>query len=113
MTTFDRATAIEPVSEDTFRGQISDQFWVQAGPNGGYLTALALRAAMARVDEPARLPRSVHVRFLSPPRAEACELHTQVVRRGKAMTTIAVRMQQAGKAAPRRRRSSKASRCRR
>jgi len=97
MTTFDRATAVEPVSDGVFRGQVSDLFWVQAGPNGGYLTAMALRAALARVDEPSRLPRSIHVRFLSPPRAEACELHTELVRKGKAMTTIAVRMQQAGK----------------
>lgn len=97
MTTFDRATAIEPVSEGTFRGQISDLFWVQMGPNGGYLTAMALRAALARVEEPSRLARSIHVRFLSPPRAEACELETEVVRRGKAMTTIAVRMRQANR----------------
>jgi acyl-CoA thioesterase len=43
------------------------------------------------------VPRSIHVRFLSPPRAEACELRTEVVRRGKTMTTIAVSMQQAGR----------------
>ena len=94
MTTFDRATAVELVSDGCFRAQISEDFWVQAGPNGGYLTALALRAAAACVPEPSRAPRSIHARFLSPPRAGTCEVHTELRKRGRAMTTIIVRMQQ-------------------
>lgn len=97
MTTFDRATALTPVSEGRFEGLISEDFWVQVGPNGGYLTAIALRGALSCVPEPSRLPRSIHARFLSPPRAQSFELQADVVRRGRAMTTVAVRMQQEGK----------------
>lgn len=97
MTIFDRATALEPIAEGRLGGLITEDFWVQVGPNGGYLTAIALRGAMTMVPEPERLPRSIHVRFLSPPRARAFELAAEVVRRGRAMTTVSVRMTQDGK----------------
>lgn len=97
MTTFDRATALEPVSDGSFRGQISEDFWVQVGPNGGYMTAIALRGAIASVADAARLPRSIHVRFLSPPRAQSFELGTEIIRRGRQMTVVGMRMRQDGK----------------
>src|SRR5689334_10530536 len=97
MTIFDRATALEPVSEGRLRGVVTEDFWVQVGPNGGYLTAIALRGALTCVPEPERLPRSIHVRFLSPPRARDFELTAEVVRRGRTMTTVAVRMLQDGR----------------
>lgn len=97
MTIFDRATALEPVSEGLFRGHIAEDFWVQVGPNGGYLTAIALRGALASVGDAARVPRSIHARFLRPPSAQAFELSTEVIRRGRAMTTIGIRLRQEGK----------------
>ena len=42
---FDRATALEPVAEGRFAGVLSEDFWVQSGPNGGYMSAIALRGA--------------------------------------------------------------------
>jgi acyl-CoA thioesterase len=97
MTTFDRATALSSLAVGRFGGVISEEFWVQVGPNGGYLTAIALRGAAAIVPEPSRLPRSIHVRFLSPPRAGGFELHASEIRRGRSMTTVGVRMDQEGK----------------
>jgi acyl-CoA thioesterase len=92
--TFDRATALEPTGDGRMTGTLDESFWVQAGPNGGFLTAIALRGAQSVVPEPERLPRSLHVRFLSPPHARAFELHTEIVRRGRAMTTVRVQMRQ-------------------
>lgn len=97
MTIFDRATALQLTSEGCFSGAITEDFWVKVGPNGGYLSAIVLRGASACVPEPTRVPRSLNVRFLSPPRAGAFDLSVEVLRRGRAMTTLAVRMQQAGK----------------
>jgi acyl-CoA thioesterase len=94
---FDRETALEPLSPGRFRGRASEDFWVQAGPNGGYLSAIALRGAQALVPEPERAPRSLHVRFLSPPSAGEFELAAEVVRRGRSMTTLSLRMAQGGR----------------
>jgi len=94
MTCFDDATAIEPLGEGRYRARISEDFWVQVGPNGGYLTAIAMRAACAFVPEPERVPRSFHARFLSAPRAEPCEVSAELLRRGRTMTTVVVRMRQ-------------------
>jgi acyl-CoA thioesterase len=94
---FDRATALEPLSPGRFGGQVSQDFWVQSGPNGGYLTAIALRGATALVPEPERTPRSLHVRFLAAPKAGPFELAAELLRAGRSMTTVAVRMSQEGR----------------
>jgi acyl-CoA thioesterase len=96
---FDRATALTPSADDpgSFSGEVSQDFWVQSGPNGGYLAAIALRGALAMVPELDRAPRSLHVRFLSAPKAGAFELHATVIRAGRSMTTLGVRMTQDGR----------------
>jgi acyl-CoA thioesterase len=94
---FDRETALTPLGEGRFAGRVSKDFWVQAGPNGGFLAAVAMRGAMAMVPEPERIARSMHVRFLSAPKDGDVELLVDVTRRGKSMTSLAMRMQQGGK----------------
>src|SRR5688572_8724973 len=94
---FDRATALAPLTEGRFGGLVSEDFWVQSGPNGGYLAAIALRGAQSLVPEAARAPRSLHVRFLAPPKAGPFELVAEVIRKGRSMTTTSVRMQQDGR----------------
>jgi len=94
---FDRATALDPLPAGRFGGIINQDFWVQSGPNGGYLAAIALRGASALVPELERAPRSLHVRFLSAPKAGPFELAAELVRAGRSMTTIAVRMAQQGR----------------
>lgn len=94
---FDRATALTLSSEGRFGGSVSEDFWVQSGPNGGYLAAIALRGASSMVPESERAPRSLHARFLSVPKAGAFELIAEVVRRGRSLTSISVRMHQDGR----------------
>jgi acyl-CoA thioesterase len=97
LSTFDQDTALAPLADGRFAGSVSESFWVQSGPNGGYLAAIALRGAAAAVPEPERAPRSLHVRYLSAPKAGAFELGTDVIRRGRSMTTVGVRMTQEGR----------------
>lgn len=94
---FDRDTALTPLTEGSFRGRVSEDFWVQSGPNGGYLAAIAMRGATAIVPEAERVARSLHVRFLAAPKAGEIELLAETVRKGRSMTTIAVRMRQDGR----------------
>jgi acyl-CoA thioesterase len=94
---FDRKTALTPLAEGRFGGDVSEDFWVQSGPNGGYLAAIALRGASAIVPEPERTARSLHVRFLAAPKRGELELHAETLRNGRSMTTVSVRMQQGGR----------------
>jgi acyl-CoA thioesterase len=57
-------TQIEPVAggPDRYRAELSPS-WAVWGPNGGYLAAIALRAAMARSRAPR--PASFHCHFLA------------------------------------------------
>jgi acyl-CoA thioesterase len=95
-TRFDRDTAVQDAGEGRLSARVDDGWWVQAGPNGGYLTAILLRAA-ATAAPADRVPRSLHARFLAPPRPGDVELTTTRVREGRSMSTIGVRMQQAGR----------------
>lgn len=97
MSAFDDDTALAPLAAGRFTGSVSERFWVQSGPNGGYLAAIALRGAASTVPEPERAPRSLHVRYLAAPKAGRFELTSEVIRRGRSMTTVSVRMAQEGR----------------
>ncbi|MDH5670508.1 MAG: thioesterase family protein [Myxococcales bacterium] len=95
---FDRLTALESAAEPgCFSGHISEDYWVQSGPNGGYLAAIALRGAMLCIEDAERIPRSLHARFLAAPVAGPFELSTEVLRQGRSMTTLELRMRQEGR----------------
>jgi acyl-CoA thioesterase len=96
---FDRATALAASGSDggVFTGVISEHFWVQAGPNGGYLAAIAQRGAGTLVDTRERPARSLHARFLSAPKAGPFELRAELIRAGRSMSTVGVRMSQDGR----------------
>jgi acyl-CoA thioesterase len=74
--------------------RLSDD-WEIWGPNGGYLAAIALRAAgeVARIWQ----PRSFYCHFLSSPAFDAVELDVKVLRAGRRAESFAVEMTQGGK----------------
>lgn len=81
---------------------LSPAWWVQRGPNGGYLAAIVLRAivsevAVTVVAGPARHPRSLTVHYLEPPAAGPAEVVVTVERSGRRLTTCSARMEQDGR----------------
>jgi acyl-CoA thioesterase len=103
-TCFDRDTALRPLGEGRFGVTISRDWWVVAGPNGGLVAALVVKAAeaaglanAAERGEPAqRTTRSVTVHYLLPPGEGPAELLTSVERTGRAVSFVSVRLVQAG-----------------
>ena len=93
--TLDEATALEPLGEGLWRGSMSEDWWVIAGPFGGYVAAFFTRALQELA--PGRAPRSLTVHFLEAPQAGEFELSGQVVREGGAMTSVVLRMLQGGR----------------
>jgi acyl-CoA thioesterase len=94
---FDRATAVEARGDGCFVGEITRDYWIVQGPNGGYLAAIALRGATLSLASAERLPRSMHLRYLSPPKAGEFELRVQPMREGGSLTILTVSLQQAGR----------------
>lgn len=95
--TFDEDTGLEPAGEGRWRGRIDGGWWVQRGPNGGYVAAIVLRALTLAVADPARHPRSLTVHYLEAPVEGPVELTAHVERAGRSLSTATARMVQDGR----------------
>ena len=94
---FDTDTAVWPVGENRFETRIDPGWWVVAGPNGGYVAAILLRALALAQGDPARAPRSLTIHYTSPPQAGPAAIETRIERAGRSLTTVSGRLLQGGK----------------
>jgi acyl-CoA thioesterase len=94
MTEFDEGTAVTRVAEDTFAANVSTDWWVFTGANGGYLASVLLRALTERVGDPLRMARSLTVHYLRPPASGAATITTRLVRAGRSVATVTATMVQ-------------------
>lgn len=94
MTEFDEGTAVTRTGEDTFGAVLSKDWWVFTGANGGYLASVLLRALTSRVDDPARMARSLNVHYLRPPAEGPAVVRTRLVRAGRSLATVTATMVQ-------------------
>ena len=62
---FDRDTALVALGDGRFAGRMDPGWWIERGPNGGYVAAIILRALTMAVDDVDRSPRSFTVHFLA------------------------------------------------
>jgi acyl-CoA thioesterase len=90
-------SAIEPLGEGRWRGRVSEAWWIQRGPFGGYLSAFLVRAAMAAVDDAERAPRSFTVHFVDAPAPGPIEVVAAVERAGRSSTALSLRLEQEGR----------------
>src|SRR5215210_1343277 len=88
-------TRIEPAgAPGRFTAELSED-WAIWGPNGGYLTAIALRAAGAVAA--IRRPATLTTHFLRSPQFAPVELEVEVLHAGRRSESLRVGMSQAGK----------------
>jgi len=96
MADFVRDTRVEPIPGEPgrFRASLSPD-WAVWGPNGGYLAAIALRAAMAQ----SRLPRpaSFHCHFLAVGAFAPVALRVESLGGGKRAESLRVEIAQEGR----------------
>src|SRR5215207_4597841 len=90
----EQATRVEG-DDGRYVAQLSDA-WEIWGPNGGYLAAIALRAAgrMAQIERPA----SFYCHFLSSPAFAEVQLDVTVLKQGRRAESLQVTMSQDGRA---------------
>ena len=96
-TRFERDTAVTALGQGHFGARIDRSWWIVAGPNGGYVAAVVLRAVVAAVDDPTRRPRSATFHYLRPPDEGPVEVEVTVERSGRSVTNASARMTQGGR----------------
>jgi len=92
---FDADTAVEDLGGGRFAAEMSERWWVGKGPNGGFVSAVILRAIQA-VGGLERAPRSLTVHFQRSPSPGPVELSVEVEREGGRATFLSARMEQQG-----------------
>jgi acyl-CoA thioesterase len=97
---FDRLLHLDPIHLDadgsaTFSRELPDAWSALVGIHGGYLTALAVRAAELAIPE--RSVRTLTTSFLRPARPGPAELHLTEPRRSRSISTAAAELVQDGR----------------
>lgn len=94
MSRFADDTAVTAIAEHRYAATMHRGWWVERGPNGGYLAAVVLRAITTDVGDATRRPRSLTVHYLRPPHEGAVEVTVQAERVGRTITVATARMSQ-------------------
>ena len=81
-------TALERVAENRWRGEVSERWWIQRGPFGGYVSAFLVRAAIEAVDDALRAPRSFTGHFVDAPQAGPLDVIAIPERVGRSTTSL-------------------------
>ena len=94
---FDSETALEPAGDGVWDGEIVAGWDTPRGPLGGYVMAILMRGFELAVDDADRQARSVTMHFLRVPEAGPVTVRATVERRGRSLSTVSGRLEQAGK----------------
>lgn len=99
-TDFDRATAVTPLGDGRFAGEVEDGWGAPPGPNGGYLGAILTRALQHELAPSGdRQLRTLAVHYLRPPRPGPVEVAIETIRAGRRFSTGRATALQNGKEA--------------
>jgi acyl-CoA thioesterase len=93
---FDLDTEVKDLGGGRFAAEMSERWWVERGPNGGYVAAVVLRAIQAAAAT-GRAPRSLTVQFPRAPLAGPVEISVRIERQGRTVTFLSARMEQQDK----------------
>jgi acyl-CoA thioesterase len=91
---FDTDTAVVPTGEGVYGARVDPGWWIERGPNGGYIAALLMQAFMAEVDDPERHARSMTVHYLAPAVEGPAEVVVHTERTGRLVRYLTARLSQ-------------------
>ncbi len=89
---FDADTALEG-ADGRWLAEVKPHWFVQRGPNGGLVAALATRA-LTEIAGEGQAPRSLSLHYLAPPEAGEIEVRAAVERAGRTTTFASLRVLQ-------------------
>jgi acyl-CoA thioesterase len=90
---FDSDTALEEAGAGRWRAWAPEHWFVGRGPNGGYLAALAARAAEAATGRPLR---SLALHFAAAPAVGPIDVVARAEREGRTYSAVTIRLEQDG-----------------
>ena len=107
----DTDTAVTPLGDGVYDARIDAGWWIERGPNGGYIAALLMQAfiaevrrasprssesvdSVATVDETDRHARSLTVHYLAPAVEGPAELVVHTERAGRLVRYLSARLRQ-------------------
>jgi acyl-CoA thioesterase len=94
---FDTDTAVRPGDDGALECEIGPDWWVAAGPNGGYLAAILVRALEAQAGADRRPLRSLTVHYLRAPSAAPARVEVEIEREGRSVSFARARLLQDGR----------------
>jgi hypothetical protein len=92
---FDEVTSVTPTATG-FTADLDPLWTVLGKPNGGYLQAVMARAATSVASHPHVVIATTH--YLSAPEPARADLDVEVLRKGRSMSQVRVRLSQQGEA---------------
>jgi acyl-CoA thioesterase len=96
VTRFDRDTAVAALGGGRYGARMDRAWWIQRGPNGGYVAATIVRAMEAELaaagGADGRQLRSLTVHYLAAPAEGDVEIAVTVERAGRNLSTLSARM---------------------
>lgn len=97
-TPFDVATRPVPVAgvAGRFRGEIDESWGLRPLPQGGVVTALAVRAMADELAEPTHRLRTLHTTFVAPVGPGTVDVAVEVIRSGRSMSHVRAEVRSPG-----------------
>ena len=94
MGSFATDTAVRQDADGTLTCTVEEDWWVVAGPNGGYLAAIVVHALETRVDTAERPLRSLTVQYQRAPEPGPAQIEVVTEREGRSVTFARVTLRQ-------------------
>jgi acyl-CoA thioesterase len=91
---FDTDTAVVSVGDGVYDARIDGGWWIERGPNGGYVAAVLMQAFLAEVDDPLRHARSLTVHYLAPALEGPARITVRSERTGRLVRYLTARLSQ-------------------
>lgn len=85
---FLEGTAVRRIAPGRYQGEIDEVWNLRPLPQGGIVTAIALRAMAAELDDPAQRLRSLHTTFAAQVAHGPVDVDAEVLRRGRSMSHL-------------------------
>ena len=92
---FDDAIAVRKISDGHYECDVSGDYWIVAGPNGGYIGALLINAAEDGSADPSRQLAGMTVHYLRRPQEGPAELRVATLHHGRSIAYRRVELVQA------------------